>query len=239
MAKTISESILSIETTETSLESSLSKCKTSISNKGVSVPSATRFSNLPALIDKIDTETYDFAVTFPQGDSIKSLLRFSRYEDGVEAESGFIKAGETKKLAISKPGANNEIRYRWNFADQDANLRADVGSGLILNPVYYVVFADDMDKIVKIYLTNFNKDEKLGDFVNKNYYCYFQYFGSDGHYLRMGYKADSGDKTVNLKIRPCTYPHVHIVYIKFARNSYTEHILTSNDFTNVLTDIKF
>lgn len=151
MAKTISQSITSIETTETSLESSLSKCKTSISNKGVSVSSSAGFSNLPALIDKIqvpkkvikvatnhldNTLTVQLMVSGSKVEEYKNLYHTCDFE-GYEVDS------------------YTRLRYFVDDAALDySSYYLDMGTTNLqyLNPNYFYVIVDDPSKIDSVTL---------------------------------------------------------------------------------------
>lgn len=241
MAKTISQSITSIETSETSLESSLSKCKTSISNKGVSVPSTTRFSNLPALIDKIDIDPIKITVSHPYADGYMDKVQVELYEDNVLKQQYRLQAGNCHTFTISDKSASCRLDYVAGFANKAIpRLSFSVWEGAVLNPVYYIIVADDISRITKAILYDFAGNNKGDTFTMEDGFLYVQRYSADGDRLRVEYKDDNNRHAYDsLVLHTYDYQHVHIVVINFENSTYSEHIMSSNFFKTVETNSRF
>lgn len=241
MAKTISQSITSIETSETSLESSLSKCKTSIANKGVSVPSTTRFSGLPALIDKIDTDLFEIRVVHPYLDNIIPSLKACLNVVGEgDVSTVRLNGGQSHDFMKLDRSKIYMVFYGDVFSNRSDYLSYYASMGTTLEPVIYIIFCDKMDSMIQSWLTDSNKSSKLATFVNKGNFLYCLRYAKDGKYLRMSYYDSSGKKrTADLSLATPGESHTHVIIINFENTRYSEYTITSNQFNTLQSDIYF
>lgn len=235
MAKTISQSITSIETTETSLESSLSKCKTSISNKGVSVSSSAGFSNLPALIDKIDTDPFNFRVSHPYADNMVSKLNLYLYHNGSLSTQTVLNSGLSYNFKNLDESGTNFVEYRDTRSITSQNLRLQAGDGYVLDPITFIVVSDNIDDITLLKLTDENRSHYYETFEKADYFYWCQAYHSNGSYLYLNYRDGSQTLHEDIALRSLNYPHIHVIYLDLPIRKYSEYTILSNDFNTIRT----
>lgn len=236
MAKTISQSITSIETSETSLESSLSKCKTSISNKGVSVPSTTRFSNLPALIDKIDVESYEYTVSHPYADNYVTQLKVGLYNRGSLVEERTLNSGNIHTFTGLSLDGTYMVKYRENKANISSDLQTSTNDGVRLDPIIFIVVADSIDDIIQMKLTDANTTRMYNTFKKQDNFYWCQAYNSNGNTLLVEYRKGSQTIKDDLILACHNYPHTHFIYLNLANRVYSEYMLLSNDLNIARTN---
>lgn len=204
MAKTISQSVDSLETSESSLESSLSKCRTSISNKGVTVPSTTRFSGLPAKIDEIKT-----GLTRARVESTSaSEIRVMRVIGGQVYSTDDSKIGSNYYYFDDVVFDGNQyIRYFEPGVSSGDYLEVRFSAVQVLRPHSYTVFVDNPSLVSSVILLSKSKGFTVKEFnltlvTGISDRCWAaSHFGNLAGYVRVKFTSSfTGKKTVDIPI---------------------------------------
>lgn len=239
MAKTISESILSIETTETSLESSLSKCKTSISNKGVSVPSTTRFSNLPALIDKIVEPKCDIYVNG------YSRLNVRLYSSGYGGDTlvGQLNHFDKKESSVFKDFLFKTqtteyrpvVKYKYAVFSWDDCLEANMSFGIHMSPQKYIVVSDDISKL--FYARIVVDEEHAYNMGITGSFAYYNCYGQvDSIRIKFSTSAKLQDVLISIPSYSINVCDIYLVYVDTAGKSWSLYRLEESSTPTVLVE---
>lgn len=219
MAKTISESVSSLESSNTSLKSTLSKCKSSIENKSVTVPSTTKFSGLPALIDQIDTTKLTFSVI----DSSVVAELYARQSKVGEA------TGKTEYSFSGKPyNTVSTIKYgEKGLNSDDDKLEVYISDPMELFPHLYYVFADDISAISSIAMLD-NNGAEIGRFnkmsmTDSDNVRVLHVFSTKGRQILINFaRRINGRDSLTVPVIRYTTPSITILDVNTSNGTYNQ-----------------
>lgn len=170
-----------ISTSVNLLRNSLNSCKTSISNKGVSVPSTTKISGLPALIDKIQTEakysinldlsnyTYDdprYLRLSCASPSFEQVIKISEYKSRGNYKVEVPKGNYTLYIGNSNSTSSSSKWFEIDYFKVGPETKVEG------KKVCIICIADDMNQIKSVQLNRNNNGPVLSDWpmTNSSYF---------------------------------------------------------------------
>lgn len=225
MAKTIKQSIVSLEYSESSLKKSLEDCKASLLKKGVTLYTGddVHFGVMSLLIDQINTNKLDLTVVAPRKNICSTLYCVLQQGDTVKStgssSSGSIRFNDLPKDMYS-------LRYKdsplTSLSDKDYLF---IDDDPVLRPATYIIVFDYPEKVSSVWLeTHFDGSGK--EFLKKEGNVWIgQVYRSGFDYFGFNY-ADSSTVTYHCDIHNDHDPEIHLIQVYLNRRRYTQYVFS-------------